>query len=1265
VPTYTDTPGYGHWIDYVPNSLTEPGNWIITMLDGNDRVIAVVDPGKNPVTHDRIDLGEGDDTVWAADGADTVIGGAGDDEIYTDDWGIGGTGDTGRGAGADQASGDGGNDYIHGGGGADSLHGNDDNDYVLGGEGADTLFGDDGIDSLYADDWYDADHAGDRAFDVLRGGAGDDALYRGRNGDQLYGEDGNDLIEAFYVAGQAGVIRIDGGGQNAGGQDVLRLAYSGDVDVTFVFGANGSFTGTGVNISGIERLSSFDTADGDDRITLSSAMSEAVRTGAGNDTITGGNGGGSLSLYDDIVDTGDGHDVVNAGGGSDWVTNRGGEDTIDAGDGDDFVVGYGGATSFFGQVSKGAIRLGGGSDVFYADYNVWEHLPVTYSVAGEAGNDLFIAKARGAYVFKPGTGNDRILASGTGLPPFNASFSMPSFGSDPAADDARRITLDYSDLSTAVVVDLDAGAATSAGKSDAIARDPSAGGLFSLVDDVVGTDKGDSISGDGSANVLAGAGGDDVLVGGGGDDRLDGGEDAGGKDRDIASYADAGATVTVNLAAGTATGEGADTLAGIEDVVGSVHNDKLTGDAGDNALEGLGGLDTLDGGNGNDNLSGGDANDRLVGGGGKDVLAGGAGNDSLDGGDGEDLASYAKAPKAVAVSLFTGRSSGGDGNDTLVGIEAVAGSRFNDTLTGGAGDETLSGGKGDDELDGGAGANRLDGGQGRDLLRFDSRPVKFQIVVDLSKGTASAGDGSSTVEGIEDVLGGSKDDLLTGDGEDNRLVGGAGDDELAGGAGDDELDGGAGSKDDVSYAGADAKIKASLATGRATGEGSDTLIGVEYLIGSSQNDTLTGNGDKNRLWGNAGADLIDGGASSDELSGGTGNDTVKGGAGSDYIEGGKGADTLSGGTEDDFLVGDKDADSLAGDAGNDGLAGGDGDDKLSGGSGDDALYGDAYFKPGGQAVAVTPGDDRLDGGAGRDTVGYAASKTAVDASLDRGRATGEGNDTLVDIEALGGSRFNDTLEGSSGDNILAGLAGDDSILGLAGNDTIIGSAGADTVDGGAGTDVVIFDSALKLQVRGLSGNVMEVVFGSGEARGDVYANIERFEGSPDADTLSATGSNGVRLAGGEGNDRIAGAAGGDRLFGDVGNDLIDGKAGDDTLDGGLGRDTLIGGLGSDAFLFSTPPDSTANRDRIGDFDPTEDIVQLARGVFGELGPKGALDPGSFFVGAAATKAQHHVVYDASAGVLLYDSDGKGGRAAVAIVDIGKNLDLTAADMFVV
>ncbi|WP_317277433.1 hypothetical protein [Kordiimonas aestuarii] len=147
----------------------------------------------------------------------------------------------------------------------------------------------------------------------------------------------------------------------------------------------------------------------------------------------------------------------------------------------------------------------------------------------------------------------------------------------------------------------------------------------------------------GGDDTLLGGAGNDFLIGGDGNDSMDG-----GAGEDSVSYKKSNSGVSVDLAGGTASGDIAqgDTLAAIENVIGSDYNDTLTGNAGANVLIGGMGADSLSGGTGNDTLLGGNGDDTLDGGDGEDYLFGGAGNDQLllngsactvDGGDGEDI----------------------------------------------------------------------------------------------------------------------------------------------------------------------------------------------------------------------------------------------------------------------------------------------------------------------------------------------------------------------------------------------------------------------------------------------------------------------------------------------------------------------------------------------------------------------------------------------------------------------------------------------------
>ncbi|HEX9977833.1 MAG TPA: calcium-binding protein, partial [Acidimicrobiia bacterium] len=339
-------------------------------------------------------------------------------------------------------------------------------------------------------------------------------------------------------------------------------------------------------------------------------------------------------------------------------------------------------------------------------------------------------------------------------------------------------------------------------------------------------------------------------------------------DRRFVDYEFSPAGVVVNLSTRRATGEGTDRLASIEEVVGSPFDDTLTGDASRNALIPLGG------------------------------------NNTVDGGSGEDMVDYEASPVGVVVDLTAGTATG-PGTDTLANIEDVIGSMGNDTITGNAADnfligymgsDTISGGDGDDELwgldgddtlSGGNGfdwiltlgsGNTIDGGPDEDMVDFEGSPAG--VIVNLTTGTATGG-GTATLANIEDVVGSSFDDTLTGNDLMNWIIPFGGNDTVDGGAGEDMVD------FEVSASG----VVVDLTTGTATGEGTDALTNIEDVFGSSGNDTITGNETGNWLVGWTGDDTISGGDGDDALWGLDGDDTLDGGNGTDSLDGGRGTDT--------------------------------------------------------------------------------------------------------------------------------------------------------------------------------------------------------------------------------------------------------------------------------------------------------------------------------------------------------------------------------------
>jgi hypothetical protein len=135
---------------------------------------------------------------------------------------------------------------------------------------------------------------------------------------------------------------------------------------------------------------------------------------------------------------------------------------------------------------------------------------------------------------------------------------------------------------------------------------PTTNGQTVLVD-VNGNDGSDTLDGGPRVAALDGGNGNDLLRGGlDADGQLICGVGAG----DTIAYDDGRPSgVTVNLVSQTA-GDG-ETPIGCENVIGSDHDDFLTGDTGANQLDGRGGADDITGGTGSDNLLGGDGNDTL------------------------------------------------------------------------------------------------------------------------------------------------------------------------------------------------------------------------------------------------------------------------------------------------------------------------------------------------------------------------------------------------------------------------------------------------------------------------------------------------------------------------------------------------------------------------------------------------------------------------------------------------------------------------------
>ena len=1005
-------------------------------------------------------------------------------------------------------------------------------DLMLGLEGDDIFVGYGGNDDLRGYAGNDM-LTGGAGNDLLIGGDGIDTLTGGVGEDRLFGGDGNDILE-----GGAGADRI------VGGEGLDTASYAGSA---------GDTDGAGVVVNLLTSSVTGNDAEGDILVGI-----ENLEGSAHKDTLIGDTVANTLkgNAGDDRLFGGAGDDILEGGAGADRLVGGVGTDTASyEGSGDASGDGFGVTVNLHAGTGSGEHAEG---DTFVGIENL----------RGSAFRDTLTGNAE-ANRLEGGAGADR-LEGGDGLD----TASYASSGDEDTNGEGVKVSL--------------VAGATNTGEH-------AEGDVLFDIENLVGSDYKDTLTGNAEANVLVGRDGDDTLVGGGGNDRL-----VGGAGVDTASYAGAANGVVVNLFSGSASGSDAegDILVGIENLEGSAHKDALIGDTADNTLKGNAGDDRLVGGDGVDTLNGGDGADILVGGLGNDFLQGGAGTDiyvfagsfgedtiqgDTDGGNLQfrqaaelgDLIFLRVGSNNENVQITFGENSVtienyadgkfsiqyGSGNTELGRLSSAlaAGGTLEapaddkaDLIVGSAEVDTLDGKEGADHLYGYAGNDILTGGAGNDLL--------------------IGGDGNDTLTGgvgDDRLFGGDGNDALTGGVGDDRLFGGAGNDILEGGAGVDRVVGGEGS-DTASYAGSagdtdGAGVVVNLLAGSATGNDAegDILVGIENLEGSAHKDTLTGDTAANTLKGLAGDDRLFGGAGDDILEGGAGDDRLFGGAGDDILEGGAGADRFVGGVGTDTASYERATEgangvgvtvSLVAGATNTGEhVVGDtfaGIENLRGSAFGDTLTGNAEAN----RLEGGAGADRLEGGDGLDTASYASSGDedtngeGVKVSLVAGATnTGEhaAGDVLVDIENLVGSAFGDTLTGNAEANVLVGLDGDDTLVGGGGNDRLVGGAGVDTASyAGAANGVVV--------------NLLSGSASGSDAEGDILVGIENLEGSAHKDAL----------IGDTADNTLKGNAGDDRLVGGDGVDTLNGGDGADILVGGLGNDFLQGGAGTDTYIFA-------------------------------------------------------------------------------------------------
>ena len=553
--------------------------------------------------------------------------------------------------------------------------------------------------------------------------------------------------------------------------------------------------------------------------------------------------------------------------------------------------------------------------------------------------------------------------------------------------------------------------------------------------------------GAGDDHLVAGVDPITYMDGGAGDDRLDGNPAT----FTTAVYTDATSGVSVDLGLTTAQntgGAGTDTLTGINGVIGSPFDDVLIGNDQANAL------------------------------------TGGLGDDILNGGPGSDTAAYVSAANGVTVDLtIAGPQDTGEGKDTLVSIENVAGSFFNNQLTGDGGDNVLSvfggddilrGGGGNDTLADAGGSNILDGGPGDDTasLQFFGVGPFTGYTVDLSiSGPQQVRAGEfDTFISVENLIGTSFGDTFTGDGGANMLQGLHGNDTLTGGGGDDTLDGGM-DDDTARYSGQRADY---LITYDVTGQpftisdlrpgapdGVDTLTNVEHFafadatvdsisflstfaiqtLSATNTEGNTGSRPFTFIVSRSGGAAVDSSVAYFVSSSQAGAADFVGGAlpsGVVDFAPGETSKTITIQVAGDTAVEQDEAFAVQLSAPVNGTI-------------------DPYR---GSANGIIVNDDLIPPPDASSIV----LKDTADVVNYSGRASG------VTVEALGGS---DSVIGTRFSDQLNGGDGSDGLNGLGGNDVLRGGGGSDRVSGGSGDDNFVFFAGDLMNARGGADHIID------------------------------------------------------------------------------------------------------------------------------------------------------------------------------------------------
>ena len=640
-----------------------------------------------------------------------------------------------------------------------------------------------------------------------------------------------------------------------------------------------------------------------------------------------------------------------------------------------------------------------------------------------------------------------------------------------------------------------------------------------------------------------------ILISTDGDDYIDGMKGS----NDTVSYATASSSVEIALGApavppsvlvpaGEAadaaaipanSGSGSDRVFNIENIIGSVYSDKLTGTDGKNKLDGGLGMDTLIGGLDDDTyvITAGD----IVTENSEESITG-SGTDTII-----SNTDYVLAANVEKLTL-TGLAIYGTGN------------ALNNTITGTSANNILDGFENITSLIGGNGVDTLIGGAGNDtyIVRNLGDIVNESI-------TGSAGidsvqafvtfELSSNVENLRlmaadniDGKGNSLNNIIYANRRNNLLDGGSGTDTL-------------------SYQfGATSGVTITAGETEAAetgGSGTDSATKFENIIGSRFNDKITGSTEENVLTGGLGNDTLVG-------AGATKNDTLDGGAGNDTYELDDTAYTIIDTAGNDTIKSSIDF-SISGFSNIENLTA----NSSESGSTGITLTGNILAN----TLESNTKNDTLEGGTGNDTYKITSTGDVVtelaNAGIDTVITSFTGytlKDNLENLTLAGvnGSGVSIAIKGTGNSlaNIITASAKNDSLFGGAGNDKLVGGLGNNTLDGESNNDIMIGGKGNDTYIVDSTSDIVTEISGEGF---DTIKSGVTYTLSDNVEYLTLTGT-GVINGTGNTLDNI--------MTGNKSNNILKGGSGSDTFvflaSGGNGSDTISDFVTGDKLNLDAP-----------------------------------------------------------------------------------------------